>query len=262
MAHYNKDSIQLTKIRDELNKYLSAEITYDLGDRRAVIDKARLSTWLSIDPNMQVVLDEQAIADYIVGLAKEYDTLGTTRYFTTSTGGRVKVVGGDYGWQINVQDEIGEVIKLIKEGKPVEREPLYTQSALKHGTNDIGSTYVEVNLSKQHIWFYKSGELIVEGDIVTGNLKKNYDTPQGTYALAYKAADVVLRGPGYASPVKYWMPFNGGIGLHDANWRSTFGGEIYRTNGSHGCVNLPTKVANEIFDNIEAGIPVICYFEG
>ena len=103
--------------------------------------------------------------------------------------------------------------------------------------------------------------LITQGDIVTGNLMKEYDTPEGTYTLDYKKANAVLRGPGYASPVKYWMPFNGGIGLHDASWRSTFGGDIYRTNGSHGCVNLPTKVAGEIFNNIEPGVPVVCYFE-
>ena len=170
-------------------------------------------------------------------------------------------MGGDYGWKINIEDEIGELIKIIDQGEPVKRIPLYDQEALKHGGNDIGTTYVEINLSKQYIWFYKEGKLIVESDIVTGNLKRNYDTPQGTYTLDYKKADTVLRGPGYASPVKYWMPFNGGIGLHDASWRSSFGGEIYRTNGSHGCVNLPIKVAGDIFNNIEAGVPVICYFE-
>ena len=258
---YDKDSVQLKHLKDELNTYLNAEITYDLGDRKEIIDEECLSKWLSITSNMKIALDEQAIADYVVELAKNYDTLGKERYFTTSTGKEVKVVGGDYGWKINVQDEIGELIRLIKMGKPVKRQPLYTQSALKPGINDIGSTYVEINLSKQYIWFYKEGRLITQGDIVTGNLKKKYDTPEGVYTLDYKKANAVLRGPGYASPVKYWMPFNGGIGLHDASWRSTFGGEIYLTNGSHGCVNLPTKVARAIFNSIEAGIPVVCYFE-
>ena len=55
------------------------------------------------------------------------------------------------------------------------------------------------------------------------------------------------------------MPFNGGIGLHDANWRKTFGGTIYKTNGSHGCVNLPPAVAKTIYENISAGDPVLCY---
>ena len=55
------------------------------------------------------------------------------------------------------------------------------------------------------------------------------------------------------------MPFNNGIGMHDAKWRSSFGGAIYKTGGSHGCINLPPSVAKTIFDNISAGTPVICY---
>lgn len=261
VALYSKESHKLNALKNQLNSYLNAEITYDFGDRQEVIDKERLSSWLTINDNMEVVLNEEAIADYVVSLAKSYDTLGKERYFMTTTGKRVKVMGGDYGWKINVQDEIGELIKLIRQGKPAKRVPLYAQEALKHGNNDIGTTYVEINLSKQYIWFYKEGKLVVKGDIVTGNLRNHWDTPEGTYTLDYKKSNAVLRGPGYASPVKYWMPFNGGIGLHDASWRSSFGGEIYRTNGSHGCVNLPTKVAESIFNNIEADTPVVCYVE-
>ena len=261
VALYQKESPKLNALKNQLNSYLNAEITYDFGDRQEVIDKERLSSWLTINDNMEVVLNEEAIADYVVSLAKSYDTLGKERYFMTTTGKRVKVMGGDYGWKINVQDEIGELIKLIRQGKPAKRVPLYAQEALKHGNNDIGTTYVEINLSKQYIWFYKEGKLVVKGDIVTGNLRNHWDTPEGTYTLDYKKSNAVLRGPGYASPVKYWMPFNGGIGLHDASWRSSFGGEIYRTNGSHGCVNLPTKVAESIFNNIEADTPVVCYVE-
>lgn len=260
-ALYDKESKKLKNLQDELNHYLKAEITYDFGDKQEVIGQTQISSWVSVNEQMQVVLDEEAVADYIIGLANSYDTLGQERYFTTSTGRRVKVKGGDYGWKLNVQDEIGEVIELLKQGKPVKRMPLYTQSALKLGKDDIGSTYVEINLSKQYMWFYKEGKLVVKSDIVTGNLKKHYDTPEGTYTLDYKKPNAVLRGPGYATPVKYWMPFNGGIGLHDASWRDAFGGEIYRTNGSHGCVNLPSKVAGDIFSNIESGVPVVCYFE-
>ena len=116
-------------------------------------------------------------------------------------------------------------------------------------------------MSKQHLWYYKNGQLIVEGDIVTGNESKKWGTPQGTYRLKYKEKDATLRGEGYSSKVSYWMPFNGGIGLHDATWRNTFGGEIYKTSGSHGCVNLPPAVAEKIFNNIDANTPVVCYFE-
>ena len=63
----------------------------------------------------------------------------------------------------------------------------------------------------------------------------------------------------YETPVSYWMPFNGGIGFHDASWQPTFGGSRYLTNGSHGCVNTPEANAEKIINNIEKGVPVVVY---
>ena len=75
----------------------------------------------------------------------------------------------------------------------------------------------------------------------------------------YTQKDATLNGENYSTPVKYWMPFNGNIGMHDASWRSSFGGTIYKYNGSHGCVNLPPAVAKKVFQYVKAGTPVICY---
>ena len=131
------------------------------------------------------------------------------------------MVGGDYGWSINRAKETKALIIAIKEGQTIAKEPAYIQTALSHGNNDIGNTYVEINLTKQHLWFYKNGALIAQGDIVTGNVSSNHKTPEGIYKLKYKQRDAVLRGSDYASPVTFWMPFNGGIGIHDASWRSS-----------------------------------------
>ncbi|MDU1231134.1 MAG: L,D-transpeptidase family protein [Clostridium sp.] len=127
--------------------------------------------------------------------------------------------------------------------------------------DDIGDTYVEVNITRQHLWFYKNGKLLTQGDIVTGCQSKNTPTAEGVYALNYKQKDATLKGDGYSSKVSYWMPFNGNIGLHDARWRSSFGGNIYKTNGTHGCVNMPQYLAKIIFENIESNTPIICYSE-
>jgi lipoprotein-anchoring transpeptidase ErfK/SrfK len=87
-------------------------------------------------------------------------------------------------------------------------------------------------------------------------------THTGVGVVQYKARNKVLGGAGYdyATPVSYWMPFNGGEGLHDADWRSTFGGTIYKNNGSHGCVNLPPSAAATIYGIIDAGWPVVVYY--
>ena len=67
-------------------------------------------------------------------------------------------------------------------------------------------------------------------------------------------------GSDYASPVTYWMPFNGGIGMHDATWRSTFGGKIYLNAGSHGCVNMPYQKAGSVYNNVSAGYPIVVHY--
>ena len=118
---------------------------------------------------------------------------------------------------------------------------------------------MEINLTAQHLFFYKEGKLVVESDFVSGNESRGWSTPAGAYPLTYKQRNATLKGQNYATPVSYWMPFNGGIGMHDAYWRSSFGGKIYKTNGSHGCINLPPAVAKTVYENISAGMPVLCY---
>jgi len=146
------------------------------------------------------------------------------------------------------------------EGKSISKEPAYYQTATAHGKDDIGNTYVEVDLVGQHIWFYKNGLLITQGDVVTGTYGSDKTrTPVGIYKIDYKETNATLVGENYAAPVDFWLPFNGGIGIHDAGWRTAFGGELYKTGGSHGCVNSPYEVAKTIFNNIEVGTPVVCY---
>ena len=55
------------------------------------------------------------------------------------------------------------------------------------------------------------------------------------------------------------MPFVYGQGLHDADWQPEFGGDVYKTNGSHGCINLPPDQAEVIYNAIDGGYPIILY---
>lgn len=256
---YTSKSQKTIENMDILNKYVSSKIIYTFGNKEETLDGSTINKWLMINENFEAIINEEMARDYVDGLAKAYNTVGRTRSFVTSSGKTINIGGGDYGWAINKTKETQNLISAIKEGRTMTKEPAYSQTAYSRGSNDIGNTYVEIDLSKQHLWFYKNGSLIVEGDIVTGNVKNNFATPKGIYRLKYKDKDAVLRGPDYAAPVTFWMPFNGGIGIHDASWRKTFGGKIYLTNGSHGCVNAPYNVAKEIFYNITAGTPVICY---
>jgi hypothetical protein len=244
-----------------LNEYVSTKVTYIFGKENEVLDENIINQWLSVNENLEVVINEKAIKEYVKVLSKKYDTIGMPRKFKTSTNKIVEIKGGIYGWKINSVDEIKAILKNIKHGEVIKREPIYSQRALIRDVDDIGNTYVEINITRQHLWFYKNGKLLAAGAVVTGNPNRGYSTKVGVYMLNYKEKGSILRGPGYEAGVTYWMPFFGNIGIHDAKWRYSFGGEIYKRRGSHGCVNAPLYLAKRIFDNIEEGTPVICYEE-
>ncbi|MDU4848116.1 L,D-transpeptidase family protein [Clostridium sp.] len=258
---YTSKSKEVLQAKDTLNKYLCAEVTYSFGNDKEILNKEQIRNWLRIDDKYEVYIDDKNVKEYIKTLANKYNTVGKEREFTTSLGNKIKVAGGSYGNKIDEDFEGVLLIEAIKNGKNISKEPEYLQKAASTGKNDIGNTYVEIDLSRQHLWFYKAGRLITEGDIVSGNVNNDCATPAGIYSLVYKQKDTVLKGQGYASPVNFWMPFNGGIGIHDASWRYNFGGDIYTTNGSHGCINAPYDLAIKIFNNIEPGTPVVCYHE-
>ncbi|MFT8315832.1 MAG: L,D-transpeptidase/peptidoglycan binding protein [Clostridium sp.] len=257
---YTSKSEKVIKARDMLNKYISSKVTYTFGNSKEILDGSTINKWLTVDDNFNVILDEGKVKEYVESLADTYNTAGKTRSFHTSSGNTINISGGDYGWQINIDKEVQDLSEAIKKGQIITKQPAYSQTAVSYGSSDIGNTYVEIDMAKQHLWFYKNGSLVVEGNVVTGNVSLNDATPAGIYRLKDKERNATLKGEGYSAPVSFWMPFNGGIGIHDANWRSVFGGEIYKTNGSHGCINSPYNLAQTIFDNIDVGNPVVCYY--
>lgn len=256
-----------TETKNLLNKYVGTKINYIFGNENEILDSNIINHWLSVDDKLEVVINEKAVNEYVKELSKKYDTVGIARKIKASTNKIVEVKGGFYGWKINCVAETKALLENIRLGELLQKEPIYTQKALardKDGIDnidDIGKTYVEINITRQHLWFYKDGKLITQGDVVTGDPNKGNSTNVGIYMLNYKEKGSILNGPNYESEVSYWMPFNGNIGIHDASWRYSFGGNIYKSNGTHGCVNAPLYLAKTIFENIEDGTPIICYEE-
>jgi len=264
---YTSKSPETIEALNTLNRYVSSQIIYILKDKKEIIDGSIINKWLKVDDSFVVTFDEKSAEAYIKELLERltamYNTVGKKRSFITSSGKTISIGGGDYGWRVEISKDIPkdtvELLEGIKQGRTIVKEPKFKQTARALGSNDIGNTYVEIDLTNQHLWFYKNGSLIVECPVVTGNVRTNHATPAGVYRLKYKERNATLDGPDYSVRVSYWMPFNGGIGMHDATWRSSFGGKIYRTNGSHGCINMPYNAAKTVYNNITPGTPVICY---
>ena len=140
------------------------------------------------------------------------------------------------GW-MNKEEEVAGLTAMIEAGESGDRTPVYSQEAAAYGDVDYGNSYVEINLTAQHLFLYSNGQRILESDFVSGK-PYGHETPPGTYAVTYTQKYAILRGDTYETMVSYWMPFNEDIGLHDATWQSQLGSNLYQSIGSHGCVNL------------------------
>lgn len=257
---FTQDSKEIVKLAETMNKYVGTAITYDFGDKQEVLDGKTIHKWISVnEEEHKAQISQEKVAEYVAYLADTYNTAGKSKSLKSSYGTDITVSGGDYGWKIDQEKETEALAKNIKKGEKITKEPEYSQTANSRAGNDYGDTYVEVNLTAQHLYYYKNGSLVLETDFVSGNDAKGWSTPVGAYGLYYKQLDKTLRGEGYATPVDFWMPFNGGVGFHDATWRRDFGGNYYKRNGSHGCVNMPHSAAKTLYDNIEAGCAVLVY---
>ena len=272
VAAVTSEDSTLQATRDAYNNYTKASITYTFGDQTVTLDGSTLKNWLQFDEKGQLVQDDasftQHVKDFVAQLASEHNTVGTTRSFNTTSGRTVSVYGSAYGWKIDQDAEAAQLTEEIRTGTQTTREPVYSMRANAYGYNDIGSTYIEVDLSSQHMYYYQGGSIIFDSDIVSGDIR--YDdraTPPGIFTLYYKKSPDVLRGAKkpdgtyeYETSVTYWMPFNGGIGFHDATWQAYFGGDRYTYAGSHGCINMQLDAAATLYSIIDTNVPIVCFY--
>ena len=255
-----KEDEKLKKECEDANKMLVAKITYDFGDRKEVVDSDEIADWITFGDDYTFDLDEEKITEYVHQLGLKYDTFGLSRKFTTHDGQTITLKGGDYGWCINKKKTVAQLKELVLAGETTTVEPVYLYTGVCRDTNDLGSTYIEVSIAAQTMWLYKDGQCIVSTPVVTGNVSAGHSTPSGSvWAIDARMRDYTLTGQDYNSEVSFWLPFNGDVGIHDASWRSEFGGSIYKTRGSHGCVNTPYSAMKTIYENVKIGYPVVVY---
>lgn len=255
-----QDDAQMNALKNTYNSFCKAKITLTFGKKKEVLDWSVIQNWLDMNEDGTGALREDAVYDYVYDLAARYDTLYYERDFVTHDGRTISYDSSDYGFQIDKDGEAAQLITDIYNNTEVKRDPIYAVAGYKrNGRDDICGNYVEVSLSAQHLWFYLDGKLVVETDIVSGLPKDDRETVTGVFCIPYKKSPETLVGDTWKREVTYWMPFYDGQGLHDAAWRSSFGGSIYQTNGSHGCVNLPPEAARQIYEKLPERFPIFLY---
>jgi len=251
-------------------------ITFDFSDRKKIVDSAMILDWIATDDkghiitdmNGEVSFDRNKVSAFVAEMADETDTYGKPREFMSTLDGLITVpwdgnYSSNYGWLIDQEATVNQLISIMKEGKSVTVEPEYKYRGYVRDRNDIGDSYVELDISAQHVWVYIDGKIKLSADCVTGT-ETNPDrrTPRGVCYIWSKEEDRILGTyavQGYEQFVDYWMPFNYlGCGFHDLS-RGAYGGNIYMYNGSHGCCNLSLSVAKQMYELVEVGMPALIH---
>lgn len=265
---YNQNMLATIEKWKGIEDFQNFSLIYDFGDRQEIVDRSVVCDWISLDENGYIiydennlpVLDETMIEEYVAYLGSVYNTVGIERSFQTTRGDIIKVAGGAYGNELDAEAELKYLTNAFLNKEGGVRTPEYVSEAFVKGTDDIGTTYIEIDMGNQKMYYYKDGKLMLETPVVTGNMARNWSTPSKVCYVYFKQKNRVLRGANYATPVKYWMAVDGRIGIHDASWRKEFGGDIYLTDGSHGCINTPLEKVQELYDMVEIGTPVIMFY--
>ena len=120
--------------------------------------------------------------------------------------------------------------------------------------------WIEVDLSEQKLRAWEGDKLFLETPVSTG--LPWYPTPTGEFRIWIKLRATKMEGGTgkyyyYLPNVPYVMYFESenlpdwkGYGLHGTYWHNDFG-----TPRSHGCVNLPTPIAKEIYYWVDPVLP-------
>ena len=218
--------------------------------------------WRTVKGDGIYTWNDEPITEYFNELKEKYDTPMGVVEFTTHDGEEMEIESQRCGWHMNVEFSITNLKSAVEEGKHM-MDPAWNSGLVYSSKNGVGDKYVEIDIDEQKVYLYEDGELLFETDCVTGTMGYS-DTTKGVFQVYGKASPSVLRdedknGNKYEQPVEYWIPFNGSQGMHDATWRGSFGGTIYQSWGSHGCVNLPLDAAKKIYEEVYVYYPVIVY---
>lgn len=227
---------------NELNSLINKKITVKYGETEFKLNSDILNSWLINDETGKAILDEEKEKEYLKDLQNKFKTVldkDSLVYNSEKT-----------------NEEIKEALNYTQD-KIINISTIKPDEGFNSELNSIN--YVEVNITEQHVYIWKEGKIVFDTPCVSGTDIEDRRTHDGVFQITYKTKNAVLKGPrrngkpSYTSPVSYWMPFDRNIGMHDATWRSQFGGKIYKTNGSHGCVNLPLSAAKTIYSYVEQG---------
>ncbi len=257
--YYKKPSVVSDDLKDDvelLNSRIKRDMTIVFGDQEVEVPKADIASFIFIDDEGKIDVDNTTLYNYIYNLSLEYDNVKKVN------GKRVVTTYNADDAYYKIENELladGTGAITAKTGVDT-----FNQAA---GQTSVptSSTYIEVSISQQYMWLYNDGELVIGTPVVTGNVAEGWDTPTGTFSVWNKETNKVLNGAtvgyDYEVPVDYWMAIDyTGVGIHDIDWLTSSNANasrsVYKTDGSHGCINTPDDLMATVYNNTPLGTPV------
>lgn len=257
-----KDSKEIKDKLDYAKKYLSLDIELVGNNNSYTLKPNEINALISVDKYEKVSVEKENCKKYLKEISGKFTNVGIIRHLSMP-GGEITISGGNYGNKIDIDKTAKKLVAALKSNAGQKVEVVFENNSVST-SHSVGKSYVEVSLGKQHVWCVYNGSIVVSTDVVTGNFNEGNGTPTGVYALTYKTSPSTLSGRNndgseYKTKVNYWMPFNGDVGFHDAPWRNAFGSTIYKTNGSHGCVNMPPEKAALLYKYVNSGMAIVVH---
>lgn len=275
-----------------LNKIfdVTVELDFDYTTEKLTYDD--IEDAFDVKDDGSYTISEEVIWKWVDGLRKKYDTLHKTRRFKSTLQGEIEINSQDdyfgqkdaiFGYMLDADETAKAIADAFKSGESTKLEPIYyhnggyyydTMGQVKHDKSDEAdvitdlsriNSYVEVDLTNQTLWYYQDGKKVYECGVVSGLPTKERMTYPGIYQLWMKERNKKMEGRTtegqYQSECSFWNYISvRSIGIHDATWQASFGGDRYTWAGSHGCVGVSYDSAQYIFDNIPIGTVVIMYY--
>lgn len=287
---YTSEDEEVKEQLNSYNSYLLNWVTWDMGEGvTETIEPKDIKDWLSITKKGKVKFDRTAMSQWVEEFCLKYKTEGTTRKFTTHDKRKIEVQGGDYGWRIDYEDTVKQAYKAIKKNNDLKAiqayienpsdeqkeklttklEPKYTNTAFRKDFENFSNdwdpkNYSEVDLTNQMVYVYKDGKQVYSSICVTGlDSDPERRTRTGCYYIKDKKEEYVLTGADYSTPTKYWVRIMWtGTGYHylgRGDW-GRWSPQIYKTRGSHGCINLQLEDARNIYNLVKMRDAVFIHY--
>lgn len=273
---YTSKSEQITTQLQVCNNTALRYITWNMGKGNVEqITPVEISKWITFK-NGKIKYDNTAVEEWVEAFCLKYKTVGKTRKIKSHSGKTVKIVGGDYGWQLDYEKMVRQTKKALKaeiessatqayindpseenkKGITLKRKAIYANTAFQKDyvnfENDWDpDNYTEISIKDQKVYVYRNGKLKFSCRCITGRPVEGRRTPTGAYFIKEHKEAYTLTGADYSTPVKNWVRITWtGTGFHPATWQpwSRWTKTMYLTRGSHGCINLSVSDAQKIYD--------------